>query len=119
MFKLFRKKFPHCDALFKKYVGPWLPNERYREMTRPDMYIIAGYEGHPLNLETLQFLPEQELLKEKNQITKMVKAALGDYQHIISSNEIRKLISKYRSFATFVYSNRRSSISPKRGFEWR
>jgi len=88
MFKLFRKKLPHCDELFAKYMNPWCPDEYARNMTRPDMYVISGYKGQPLDLDALQYLSGNQLLKEKNQVAKMVNAALGDYQHIISSDKL-------------------------------
>ena len=88
MFRLFRKKLPHCDDLFAKYLSPWYPVQDRRKMTRPDMYIISGYNGHPIDLDSLQYLSAERLLKEKNQIRKMADAALGDYQHILSTNKL-------------------------------
>lgn len=88
MFRLFRKKLPHCDDLFAKYLSPWYPDENHGNMTRPDMYVISGYNGHPIDFDTVQYLSAGQLLKEKNQIAKMADAALGDYQHILSANEL-------------------------------
>ncbi|MBS1659637.1 MAG: hypothetical protein JST68_01160 [Bacteroidetes bacterium] len=59
MFNPFKKKLPHCDKLFSSYIAPWLPDAYYREMTRPDMYTISGYEGKPLDLNEIQYLPEE------------------------------------------------------------
>lgn len=91
MFNLFGKKLPHCDALFLKYIAGWLPDEYYRKMTRPDMYVIAGYNGEPLDLNALQYLPAGRLQQEKDQIEKMVAAALGDYQSVFPARNFKEL----------------------------
>lgn len=88
MFRLFKKKLPQCDELFAKYLSPWYPDKYYRDMTRPDMYVISGYKGHPLDLDALQYLSAEQLLKEKNQISKMAGAALLEYRSILPSQEL-------------------------------
>jgi|SRR5690554_3433371 len=88
MFGLFKKKLPHCDDLFVKYLSPWYPEDERPKMTRPDMYVIAAYEGHPLDLDTLQYLPDELLEQTKKQIRIMTEAALGDYQAIIKSDKL-------------------------------
>ncbi|PVY40946.1 hypothetical protein [Pontibacter virosus] len=88
MLRLFRKKLPHCDKLFKEYLSPWYPTEDKPEMTRPDMYIIAGYEEQPLDLDELQYLPEELLQEVKNSIAIITDAALQDYQNIIEADRL-------------------------------
>jgi hypothetical protein len=51
------------------------------------MYVISGYEGQPIHLDALQYLPDDLLLKNKAQIEKMAKAALGDYQNIVKTDK--------------------------------
>jgi hypothetical protein len=88
MLGLFNKKLPHCDSLFKKYLSPWYPEDVQPEMTRPDMYIISGFEGQPLNLEEIQYLPNKILQQTKQQIDRLTQAALEDYQAISESNKL-------------------------------
>jgi len=58
-------------------------------MTRPDMYVISGYEGKPLNIDQCQHLPEEYLIKVKKLINEtMINAALEDYQMIIQSDKL-------------------------------
>lgn len=85
MFGLFRKKLPHCDQLFARYLAPWYPEAHARNRTRPDMYVISSYKGRPLDLASLQYLPDDELQIEKDQIETMAVAALEDYQPIFPS----------------------------------
>jgi len=85
MFGLFQKKLPHCDKLFASYLAPWYPDAYFRKTTRPDMFVISGYEGRPLNLESLQYLSDDRLQIEKDQIDCMAVAALTDYQSISPS----------------------------------
>lgn len=51
MFKLFKKKLPHCDTLFERFLSPWYPENNRPKMTRPDMYVINGFNGQTLDLE--------------------------------------------------------------------
>jgi hypothetical protein len=88
MINLFKKKLPDCDYLFKKYLSPWYPEGDRPTMTRPDMYIIAGFEGQPINLEEFQYLPEKLLGEVKKQIQTMTSAVLEDYQKNIQSDKL-------------------------------
>lgn len=89
MLGLFKKKLPHCDTLFQTFLSPWYPEEDRPQMTRPDMYQIAAYEGEPLNLDEIQYL-DKDYLQEVKELIKvtMVDGALEDYQHIIQSSEL-------------------------------
>jgi hypothetical protein len=88
MLGLFKKKIPHCDDLFVKYFSPWFTSEDRPKMTRPDMYMISGFEGITLDLENLQYLPYELLAETKIQISTMTKTALQDYQNIIKSDKL-------------------------------
>jgi hypothetical protein len=87
VFGLFNK-LEDCDPLFKKFLSPWYPEKERPVVTRPDMYVIAGYEGQPLDLDSLQYLNDQTLIETKAQIEKMIQAALADYQDIIKSDKL-------------------------------
>lgn len=87
MFGLFNK-LEDCDPLFKKFLSPWYPEKERPKMTRPDMYVIAGYEGQPLDLDSLQYLNDETLIQTKAQIEEMIQAALADYQDIINSDKL-------------------------------
>ena len=88
MFGLFKKELPHCDDLFVKYLTPWYPSEDRPKMTRPDMYIISGFDGTPLDFDDLQYLSEDSLSESKKQISIMTDAAFKDYQSIIKSDKL-------------------------------
>ena len=88
MLGLFKKKLPHCDTLFVKYLAPWYPEDERPNMTRPDMYVIAGFEGQSLDFNELQYLPDDFLEQTKKQIETMAAAALDDYQSIIKSDKL-------------------------------
>ncbi|MBO9203218.1 MULTISPECIES: hypothetical protein [Niastella] len=88
MLGLFKKKLPHCDTLFEKYLSPWYDQEDRPTMTRPDMYVISGFDGQPLNLDKIQYLPQDLLEYNKKQLQTMADAALNDYQHIIKSDKL-------------------------------
>lgn len=51
-------------------------------MTRPDMYVMKGFSGQPINLNELQYSSDDLLEDNEKQIQTMVDAALQDYQHI-------------------------------------
>ena len=88
MLNLFKKKLPHCDVLFKKFLSPWYEEEDRPEMTRPDMYQIAAYEGKPLNLDDIQYLDDEYLEIQKKHLTvTMVNAAWEDFRHITGSHQ--------------------------------
>lgn len=89
MFKLFKKKLPDCDTLFVKYLSPWYDKDNRPEMTRPDMYQIAGYEGKTMDLDKVQYLTPKYLEQTKSLINEtMTKAALEDFQHIYQTDKI-------------------------------
>lgn len=85
MLGLFKKKLPHCDTLFEKFFSPWYDEDGRPTTTRPDMYQIAAYQGHPLNLDEIQYLAEDYVaeLKEHINVT-MVDSAKSDFQHIFT-----------------------------------
>lgn len=83
MFGLFKKKLPDCDTLFVKYLSPWYDEEERPKMTRPDMYLIAAYEGQRLDLEKIQYLDPEYLEQVKTIINETItKAALADFSNI-------------------------------------
>lgn len=88
MLELFKKKLPHCDTLFEKYFTPWYDQEDRPTMTRPDMYVISGFDEQPLDLDKIQYLPEDLLEYKKKQLQTMADAALNDYQRIIKSEKL-------------------------------
>ena len=89
MLGLFKKKLPHCDTLFEKYLSPWYPESDRPKMTRPDMYQIAAYEGRPLDFNELQYLTPEFLADRKKFINEtMVDAALADFKNIITSDKL-------------------------------
>jgi hypothetical protein len=89
MLRLFRKKLPHCDTLFEKFLSPWYEEQDRPKMTRPDMYQIAAYGGKPLNLDEIQYLDDEYLEYQKKHLNEtMVHAALEDFRHITNSNQL-------------------------------
>ncbi|HMT54918.1 MAG TPA: hypothetical protein PKD16_17780 [Saprospiraceae bacterium] len=89
MFGLFKKKLPHCDELFIKYLSPWYNEDDRPKMTRPDMYQIAAFEGQPLDLDDLQYLMPEYLEQVKAIINDtMTNAALEDFSLIYKSDTI-------------------------------
>jgi hypothetical protein len=89
MFGRFKKKLPHCDTLFEKFLSPWYLNDDRPQMTRPDMYQIAAFEGKPLNFQEIQYLGS-ELVEHRNKFINetMLHAALEDFNSITNSNNI-------------------------------
>lgn len=79
MLSLFKKRLPHCDKLFRKFIAPWYPEKDRPDMTRPDMYVISGYQGKPLDLDALQYLPPEILPKLKEVIREMGNALMHDH----------------------------------------
>jgi hypothetical protein len=88
MFGFFSKKLPHCDELFVKYLAPWYPEEDRPKMTRPDMYVINGFDGSPIDLVAIQYLPPEILDGSREQINSMVEAATQDFQHILKFDRL-------------------------------
>lgn len=89
MLKLFKKKLPHCDTLFEKFLSPWYPEEDRPIMPRPDMYQIDDYEGERLNLDEMQYLDDEYLEYQRKHLNEtMLQAALEDFQYIIKSDKL-------------------------------
>jgi len=89
MFGLFKKKLPHCEELFVKYLSPWYDEDDRPKMTRPDMYQIAAYEGQPLDLEEIQYLTPEYLQQVKTLINEtMTKAVLEDFADIHKTDKL-------------------------------
>lgn len=88
MLGLFKKKLPHCDELFVKFLSPWYPDSERPQMTRPDMYQISGYSGQPLDLDSLQYLSPEFLEVTRQQINSMADCALKDFQHIYKTDKL-------------------------------
>lgn len=89
MFGLFKKKLPHCDELFIKYLSPWYNEDDRPKMTRPDMYQIAAFEGQPLDLDDLQYLMPEYLEQVKAIINDtMTNSALEDFSLIYKFHTI-------------------------------
>lgn len=85
---LFKKKLPHCDDLFVRYLAPWYRADERPNMTRPDMYVISGFNGNPIDLDAIQYLPPQILTMNADQIAEMVQAATVDYQNIVAFEKL-------------------------------
>lgn len=89
MFRLLKKKLPHSDKLFVKYLSPWYNENDRPKMTRPDMYQIAGYEGQPIDLDEIQYLTPEYLEQTKSFINDaMTNAALQDFQQIYQTDNL-------------------------------
>jgi len=89
MFGLFKKKLPHCDELFIRFLSPWYDHDDRPKMTRPDMYQIAAFDGKTLNLDKIQYLTPESLQEVKTLINEtMTKAVLDDFSFIHRSGII-------------------------------
>lgn len=88
MFGLFKKKLPHCDDLFVKYLSPWYDEDDRPTMTRPDMYQIAAFEGQPLDMDEIQYLTPEYLEEAKTLINDMTEAFLDDFSFIHKTDKI-------------------------------
>lgn len=100
MFGLFKKKLPHCEELFVKYLSPWYDEDDRPKMTRPDMYEIAAFGGQPLDLDEIQYLTPEYLEEVKTLINEtMTNAALKDFSFIHKSDnfdlELLDAVDKY------------------------
>jgi hypothetical protein len=78
----------HSDPLFKKFLSRWYPENDRPKATRQTMFILPGYDGEPMNLDTMQSLDEKTLLETKLQIQDVANQALTDYQNIIKSSRL-------------------------------
>ena len=81
-------RLPHCDNLFKKYFSPWYPENDRPEMTRPDMYVISGYENKTLDIDQIQYLTDTGLKETKELFNTMRAAYEIDFQNIIAFKEL-------------------------------
>jgi hypothetical protein len=81
-------KLPHCDKLFKKYLSPWYPENERPKMTRPDMYVISGYENRTLDIDKIQYLTLEGLIETKKIFEKMRESYMKDFQNIIEFDEL-------------------------------
>lgn len=89
MLNLFKKKLPHCDTLFVKFLSPWYSEDDRPKMTRPDMFQIAAYKGEPLNLYEIQYIDDEYLEYQRKHLNEtMVHAALEGFRHITNSDQI-------------------------------
>ena len=88
MLGLFKSKLPDCDDLFVKYLSPWYPEKERPMITRPDMYVIAGFGGQPMDIDALQYLPDDLLDETRKQIQLITEAALQDYQEIVATPKL-------------------------------
>ncbi len=52
------------------------------------MYVISGFDEQHLDLDKIQYLPDDLLEYNKKQLQKMTDAALNDYQRIIKSEKL-------------------------------
>jgi hypothetical protein len=76
------------DALFKKFLSRWYPESDRPKTTRPTMFLLPGYDGEPLDLDTKQSLDEKTLLEIKVQLQDITDQATTDYQNIIKSSRL-------------------------------
>jgi hypothetical protein len=89
MFGFFRKKLPHCDSLYKKYLSLWYEEGEVSKTTRPDIIKIAAYKGSPINLDAIQFLKPVYLEQVKSFINiDMKEATLIDFNEIYKTEAI-------------------------------
>lgn len=82
------KKLPHCDKLFRKYLSRWYPKGERPKMTRPDMYVISGYEGKTIDMDKIQYLTEEELLETKKIFEMMRDSYKKDFQNFKKFDEL-------------------------------
>lgn len=75
-------KLSHCDKLFKKYLSPWYLDNDKPTMTRPDMYIISGYQNQTLNIDEIQYLTKEAFKESKRLIEKTRFSYLRDFKKI-------------------------------------
>ncbi len=75
-------KLPHCDKLFKKYLSPWYLKEERPNMTRPDMYIISGFQNETLDIDKIQYLTKEDLKESKRLIEKTRISYQRDFKKI-------------------------------------
>jgi hypothetical protein len=89
MLNLFKKKLPHCDTLFVKFLSPWYAEDDRPATTRPDMFQIEAYNGETLNLDEIQYIDDEYLEYQRKHLNEtMVHAVLEDFKHITNSDQI-------------------------------
>lgn len=89
MFGQLKKKLPHCDELFVKFLSPWYDEDDRPKMTRPDIYQIAAFEGQTLDLDEIQYLTPEYLEEVKTLINDtMTKAFFEDFSFIHKSDNL-------------------------------
>ena len=69
-------------------MAPWYAKEFRPKMTRPDLYVISGFKGSPLDMEQLQFLSFEELKETKDIFDRMREAYLMDFQNFKNFKEL-------------------------------
>lgn len=83
----FFKRLPDDSKLFRRFLAPWYPESDRRTVTRPDMYIIAGYGYKPIDIDSLQYLPPLHLREAREMVDIMTDAARGDFQNIVAFDD--------------------------------
>jgi len=78
--------FEDCDTLFQKFLSPWYAEEERPTTTRPDMYVVAGYNGQPLNLNRFQYLDDAMLIQSVENIRMMTSATVDDYRKMVQAD---------------------------------
>jgi hypothetical protein len=86
MLSLFKKRLPHGDKLYRKFLSPWYPEGDRPETPRPDLFVIAEFEGKPLSLDAIQYLPEGLLSNVKSVVKEMCNLVLHDHTFLGSFN---------------------------------
>lgn len=85
---MFWNKLPHCDKLFKKYLSPWYPLGDKPYMIRPDMYVIAAFEGERLDINDIQYLDEDALTQTMQNFDDYRKYYMQDFQHFVKFDKL-------------------------------
>ena len=57
-------------------------------MTRPDMYVINEFDGTPVDLDAIQYLPSEVLAQSREMVQTMVDSAKEDYQDILKFEQL-------------------------------
>lgn len=79
---MMEKNLLDCDELFQQYLSPWYPEEERPTMTRPDMYVIAAYNGKPLDIDRIQYLTNKGLTETQKVFAGMREAYKKDFQSL-------------------------------------
>ena len=81
-------KLPHCDKLFIKYLSPWYPENDRPKMTRPDMYVISGYEDKKLDINNIQYLTDEGLEETIKIFDSMRESYKKDFQNFVKFEDL-------------------------------